>query len=145
MNQSKTSTPTQAASEWGMLSIALIKGLVISFFALQLLLIVASIGISHGSIGEEQMSGAVVASVFLAAFCGGGYTLSKTGKKGLFVGLLQGALLFLLLCLLGFTIYPQTSMANGGLGILFACLSGGAVAKFLVKKKKKIIKNTKKS
>ncbi len=145
MNQTKTPVATKDNSDWALLVLTIGKGVAIAFFTLLLLLLFSAVAISQGSISEENMKGAVLASVFLSALCGGVYTLNKSSKKGILIGVLLGGLLFLLLFILGLCIYPQFSMRNGGGEELFACVCGGAVSKFLIRKKKKIIKNTKKS
>ena len=68
---------------------------------------------------------------------GGGYAVRKVGRRSLLVGLGVGAVLFLLLLTAGLIVYQGASIANGGAGILCACLCGGAIPGLLGRKPKK--------
>lgn len=146
-NQAKNRVTTKGTetTDWGELTLALGKGLGIAFIALVVLLFFGAMAVSQGTVSQENMKGLVLATAFLSALIGGIYVISHSQKTGVFWGILVGGLLFLSLFLLGICLYPGTSIENSGIELLFACLCGGAVSTLLAKKKKKILKNAKKS
>ena len=73
-----------------------------------------------------------VCLVFLF-LCSVGICRSRT----LVMGLCVGAVLFLLLLTAGLLFYPGMSIEEGGVGLLCACLIGGALAGLLGGKPKK--------
>ena len=62
---------------------------------------------------------------------------SRKRRLELLAGLGVGIVLFLLLLTAGLIAYKGTSIANGGAGILCACLCGGAIPGLLARKPKK--------
>ena len=68
---------------------------------------------------------------------GGCFAVRRVGRHSLPVGLGVGAVLFLLLLTAGFIAFDGASIANGGAGILCACLCGGAIPGLLARKPKK--------
>lgn len=143
MNQSKIKGTNQGVvgEEWSTMLWHLGKGVAIAFFSLLILLFLSALAISNGSIVQEDMKGIVLVCTFLSCFLGALFTLSQNKKYGILLGSLVGVLLFFFLYLLGLALYTEVSLHNSGLEILFAAVCGGAIAKFLVKKKK----NTKKA
>jgi len=85
----------------------------------------------------DAMYGAVLAVCVLGALVGGTWAVRKVGSRSLLVGLSVGAVLFLLLLTAGLIVYQGASIANGGAGILCACLCGGAIPGLLGRKPKK--------
>lgn len=122
---------------------AILKGVIIGFVILIILLFFVAIGVSQNIIAPEDMQGASLVTILLSALIGGVYTLSVQKKQGILVGIIVGFLLFLLLFSLGLTFYPQESSFR--FPILLASVCGGAMSKIFVMKKKKMQKNTKKS
>ena len=61
----------------------------------------------------------------------------RPGRPALRVGPGGGAVLFLLLLTAGLLVYDGATVANGGLGILCACLCGGAIPGILGRKPRK--------
>ena len=68
---------------------------------------------------------------------GGCFAVRRVGRRSLLVGLGVGAVLFLLLLTAGLIANQGTSIANGGAGILCACLCGGAIPGLFGRKPKK--------
>ena len=85
----------------------------------------------------EAMYGTVLAACALGAFAGGIYAVRHVEGRSLLAGLGVGVVLFLLLLTAGFIVYQGASVANGGAGILCACLCGGAIPGLLGRKPKK--------
>ena len=76
------------------------------------------------------------AAVFVVLFTTG-TNLWLAMLCSLLAGLGVGVVLFLLLLTAGFIVYQGASVANGGAGILCACLCGGAIPGLLGRKPKK--------
>ena len=73
----------------------------------------------------------------VGAVTGGTFAVRRVSGPSLPVGLGVGAVLFLLLITAGSIAYEGASIANGGAGILCACLCGGAIPGLLARKPKK--------
>ena len=80
--------------------------------------------------------GAVLVCI-LGALVGGTWAVRQVRGRSLLAGLGTGTVLFLLLLTAGLIAYEGTSVANGGAGILSACLCGGAIPGLLGRKHKK--------
>lgn len=135
----KKNTSKQKNNEWE-IPLAAGKGVLVAFVLLMVLLLIAAILISQGHIPQEKMSGVVLAASVLASLLGAMVTVSILQKNGLIYGMVVGLLLFLWLLLIGFLFFSEFSLEHGAVELLFACLCGGAMAKLLVKKKKKILR-----
>ena len=68
---------------------------------------------------------------------GGVSAVRRLGRHALLGGPGVGAVLFLLLLTAGLLVYDGATVANGGLGILCACLCGGAIPGILGRKPRK--------
>ena len=73
----------------------------------------------------------------LGALAGGVYAGRKLGVRSLLSGVGVGAVLFLLLMTAGLLAYEDASLERGGIGILCACLCGGALAGLLTARRPK--------
>ena len=118
----KERRPEELGSQWLNAMCDVLKGGVLAGVTTISALLVCSVLVSAGILPVGAMYGAVLAACALGA---------------LVVGLGVGAVLFLLLLTAGLIVYKETSVANGGAGILCACLCGGAIPGLLGRKSKK--------
>ena len=109
----------------------LMKGGVLAGVVAIVTLLLCAVLVSAGLLRERWMEGAVLAVCVLGALAGGLYAVRAIGRRTLLVGLGVGAVLFLLLLTAGLLAYDTTSMEQGGVGILCACLCGGGLAGLL--------------
>ncbi len=127
----------ETGSPWLNVMIELLKGGVLAgVVSLAALLLCAAL-VSAGMLRERWMAGAVLAVCVAGAAVGGLYAVFRIGERSLLVGPGVGAVLFLLLLTAGMLAYDSASLENGGVGILCACLCGGAIAGILGRKPKK--------
>ena len=124
-------------SEWLNTTCEVLKGGVLAGVTTILALLVCAVLVSMGAVPVGAMYGAVLAVCAVGALAGGTYAVRRVGRRSLRVGLGVGAVLFLLLLTAGLIAYQGTSIANGGAGILCACLCGGAIPGLLARKPKK--------
>lgn len=102
-----------------------------------LVLLLCAVLVSVGVVPVGAMYGTALAACVVGALVGGGYAVRKVSRRSLLAGLGAGAVLFLLLLTAGLIVYEGASIANGGAGILCACLCGGAIPGLLGRKPKK--------
>lgn len=102
-----------------------------------LFLLAASFGISRGWLGEELMYQLTIVGCVLGGFIGGVVAVGRCRSRTLIVGLLVGAVLFLLMLTVGLLFYDNIAPEEGGLGLLCGALCGGAAAGILGGKPKK--------
>lgn len=102
-----------------------------------LALLLCAVLLSIGIVPVDAMYGVVLAVCVAGSLVGGIYAIHKVSGRSLLVGLGVGAVLFLLLLTAGLIVYEESSIANGGAGILCACLCGGAIPGLLARKPKK--------
>ena len=102
-----------------------------------LALLLCAVLVSAGVMPVGAMYGAVLAVCILGAVVGGAFAVRRVNGPSLPVGLGVGAVLFLLLLTAGSIACEGASIANGGAGILCACLCGGAIPGLLARKPKK--------
>lgn len=133
----KERRPKETGSQWlnGMCEV--LKGGVLAGVTAILALLVCSVLVSAGLVPVGATYGAVLAVCVLGAFAGGVYAVRRVEGRSLAAGLGVGAVLFLLLLTAGLIAYQGTDLANGGAGILCACLCGGAIPGLLGRKPKK--------
>ena len=124
-------------SEWLNAMCEVLKGGVLAGVTTILALLVCAVLVSMGVVPVGAMYGAVLAVCVAGALVGGSCAVCRVGRRFLLVGLGVGAVLFLLLLTAGLIAYRETSIANGGAGILCACLCGGAIPGLLARKPKK--------
>ena len=129
----KERRPEELGSQWLNTMCEVLKGGV----AAGVITILALLFVSAGVLPVNAMYGAVLACCVLGALVGGIYAVRRAGGHSLLVGLGVGGVLFLLLLTAGLIAYDGASVANGGAGILCACLCGGAIPGLLTRKPKK--------
>lgn len=100
-------------------------------------LFLASFAISRGWLGEGLMYQLTIVGCVVGAFVGGAIAVGRARSRTLIVGLLVGAVLFLLMMTVGLLFYGSIAPEEGGLGLLFGALCGGAAAGILGGKPKK--------
>ena len=133
----RRSEELHAGSEWLNAMCEVLKGGVLAGVTTILALLICAVLVSVGVVPVGAMYGAVLAVCVLGALVGGTYAVRRVGRRSLLVGLSVGAVLFLLLLTAGLIAYEGASIANGGAGILCACLCGGAIPGLLARKPKK--------
>ena len=133
----KERRPEELGSQWLNAMCDVLKGGVLAGVTTISALLVCSVLVSAGILPVGAMYGAVLAACALGALVGGAFAVRQVGSRSLLVGLGVGAVLFLLLLTAGLIVYKETSVANGGAGILCACLCGGAIPGLLARKPKK--------
>ena len=124
-------------SQWLNAMCEVLKGGVLAGVTALLSLLAGSALVSMGIIPVGAMYGVVLAVCVLGALAGGIYAVRRVDGRSLPAGLGVGVVLFLLLLTAGLIVYRGTSVANGGAGILCACLCGGAIPGLLARKPKK--------
>ena len=100
-------------------------------------LLICSAGISGGWISNRHMVQCTFAGCVLGSLAGGMFAVLRCRVRTLLVGLGVGCVFFLLLLTIGFLFYPGMSVEERGVGLLCACLFGGALAGLLGGKPKK--------
>lgn len=127
----------EGGSAWLNATCEILKGGVLAGIVTIVSLLVCAILVSMGVIPVSAMEGSVLAVCVLGTLIGGVYAVGRSGGRSLLAGLGVGAVLFLLLLTAGLIAYEGVSIANGGVGILCACLCGGAIPGILGRKPKK--------
>ena len=133
----KERRPEELGSQWLNTMCEVLKGGVLAGVVTILALLACAALVSAGVLPVNAMYGGVLASCVAGALAGGTYAVRRVGSRSLLVGLGVGAVLFLLLLTAGLIAYKGASIANGGAGILCACLCGGAIPGLLARKPKK--------
>ncbi len=93
-----------------------------------MVLFFCSLGISAGLLSESHMVQYTFAGCVIGGFSGGLFAVLRCRAKTLLVGLGAGCILFLLLLTIGSILYSDISLEQRGVGLLCACLLGGALA-----------------
>ena len=133
----KERRPEELGGEWLNARCEVLKGGVLAGVTAILALLVCSVLVSVGMVSVGAMYGTVLAVCVVGALVGGTYAVRRVEQRSLLVGLGVGVVLFLLLLTAGLIASQGTSIANGGAGILCACLCGGAIPGLLARKPKK--------
>ena len=102
-----------------------------------LFLLLASVGISRGLLGEDLMYQMTIVSCVVGSFAGGMIAVRSCRTRTLIVGLMVGAVLFLLLLTIGLLFFDTMTPEAGGIGLLCGTLCGGAAAGLLGGRPKK--------
>ncbi len=123
--------------EWLGAMCEVLKGGVLAGVVTILALLLCAVLVSTGVLPVSGMYGAALAACVLGSLAGGTYAVRRVRSRSLLAGLGVGAVLFLLLLTAGLIAYQGASVANGGAGILCACLCGGAIPGLLARKPKK--------
>ncbi|WP_283115434.1 TIGR04086 family membrane protein [Intestinimonas timonensis] len=117
---------------WLQVMTAILLGGLLSLAVCLAVLLLCSIGISKGWLGETSMDKLAIVACVLGGFSGGVLTVKRCGSRALLSGLAAGGAFFLLLLTGGLLFFADTvSMDQGGLGLLSGCLCGGAAAGLL--------------
>lgn len=109
----------------------------VALIACFLFLLLASVGVSRGWLGEDLMYQLTIVGCVLGSFIGGTVAVGRCRSRTLVVGLLVGMVLFLLLLTIGVLFYGSVAPEEGGLGLLCGSLCGGVAAGILGGKPKK--------
>ena len=133
----KERRPEELGGEWLNAVCEVLKGGVLAGVTTILALLLCAVLVSVGVVPVTAMYGAVLAVCVVGALVGGTYAVRRVGLRSLLVGVGVGGVLFLLLLTAGLIAYQGNSIANGGAGILCACLCGGAIPGLLARKPKK--------
>ena len=96
-----------------------------------LFLLLASVGVSSGWLGENLMYQLTIVGCVVGGFAGGLTAVRRCGARALIVGLLTGGVLFLLLLTVGVLFFDAAAPESGGIGLLCGALCGGAAAGLL--------------
>ncbi len=127
----------EAASPWINVMCEMLKGGVLAGVVAMAALLLCAALVSAGLLRESWMDGAVLAVCVTGAAVGGLYAVLKIRSRPLLAGPGVGIVLFLLLLTAGLLAYGTASLEQGGVGVLCACLCGGAIAGILGRKPKK--------
>ncbi len=115
----------------------ILLGGVLALLVCLAILLICSAGISGGWLSDRHMVQYTFAACALGSLMGGAFAVARCRAKTLLVGLGEGGVLFLLLLTIGLLFYPGMSVEERGLGLLCACLAGGALAGLFGGKTKK--------
>ena len=126
-----------SGNEWLNAMCEVLKGGVLAGVVTILALLLCAVLVSIGAAPVGAIYGMVLAVCVLGSMTGGFYAIRRVNGRSLLVGLGVGMVLFLLLITAGLIVYKGASIANGGAGILCACLCGGAIPGLLARKPKK--------
>lgn len=96
-----------------------------------LLLLLASVGISRGLFSQDHMDQITMVACVAGSFLGGVTAVGRCDARSLIVGLLAGAVFFLLLLTAGVIAFRASVPESGGIGLLCGSLLGGAAAGLL--------------
>ena len=110
---------------------AILAGGLLAFAAGLALLLLAAAGVSRGLLDSGLRFQIAVISCVLGSLAGGIFAVRRCPGRGVPVGLCVGGVLFLLQLTTGLLAYPDLSFENGGVGLLFGALCGGAAAGIL--------------
>lgn len=102
-----------------------------------LFLFVCALFISGGYLSQEHTGVLSVCACVLGSLVGGVTAVSRCKGRSLIVGLLTGAVLFLILLTVGLLVYKSVAIEEGGLPLGCGCLCGGAMAGLLGARPKK--------
>ena len=93
-----------------------------------LLLLAASAAIYLGALKESHMDRITLAACVLGTFLGALWAVKRCARRALPVGAGTGAVVLLLLLLVGSLAFHAQPLKNGGVALALACLLGGCGA-----------------
>lgn len=102
----------------------------VALLACFLFLLLASVGISNGWIGEQLMYQMTIVGCVIGGFSGGTAAIRHCRSRALIVGLLTGCVFFLILLTVGVLFFGPAAPEEG-LALLCGALCGGAAAGLL--------------
>lgn len=109
----------------------ILLGGVTAFLLCCVFLFLVSVGISEGYIGTNLQYQCTVVVCVLSSLFGGILAIRQCPSRGLLIGILVGAVLFLIQLSMGLLLYDTVSLEHGGIGLLCGSLCGGAAAGIL--------------
>ena len=124
----RTKRQEESGGAWLGAMCEVLRGGVIAAVAAVLVLLLCAVLVSAGVLREQWMAGMAPAACVLGALFGGLIAVLRLRRRTLPAGLGVGAVLFLLLLTIGLIVFESSSLEQGGIGILSACLCGGALA-----------------
>ena len=125
-------TGEEQGVRWLQVMTAVLLGGLLSLAVCLVVLLLCSVAISNGWLGETSMDKLAIVACVLGGFSSGVLTVKRCGSRALLAGLAAGGACFLLLLTGGLLFFADTvSMDQGGLGLLSGCLCGGAAAGIL--------------
>ena len=110
---------------------AILAGGFLAFAVGLVLLLLAAAGVSRGIVDSGLRFQITVISCVLGSLVGGAFAVRRCPGRGVLVGLCVGGVLFLLQLTTGLLAYQDLAFENGGVGLLFGGLCGGAAAGIL--------------
>ena len=121
--------PDEEQGAWALrcMTQVLIGALVAALVSL-LFLFVCAVFISGGHLSQSHTGVYSVCACVLGSLVGGVTAVSRCKGRSLIVGLLTGAVLFLILLTMGLLLYKSVALEEGGLPLGCGCLCGGALA-----------------
>lgn len=93
-----------------------------------LLLLAASAAVYLGALSESHMDRLTLAACVLGTFSGALWAVKRCARRALPVGAGTGAVVLLLLLLVGSLAFHAKPLENGGAALALACLLGGCGA-----------------
>lgn len=125
-------TGEEQGVRWIQVMTAVLLGGLLSLVVCLSVLLICSVGVSNGWLGETSMDKLAIVSCVIGGFSGGVLTVKRCGSRALLAGLAAGGAFFLLLLTGGLLFFSNSvSMDQGGLGLLSGCLCGGAASGIL--------------
>lgn len=115
----------------------LLKGGILAGVVTVLFMLVGACLISYGILSQDKMEGVVLGGCVIGTMIGAIFAIGPQGNRSIPMGLGVGLILFLLCLTAGMIIYGNESLGSGGVGVLCACLCGGAIGGILRRKGKK--------
>lgn len=116
---------------------ALGKGSAVALFSTLIVLLMCSVMIWVGWLGENILDGGTMCACVLGSLAGAAVSMRGHRELSLSLGFGTGATLFLILFVGGILFYDITPQTKNITEILIACLCGGGIAGFLGRKTKK--------
>lgn len=103
-------------------------GALVAVMVSLLFLFVCALLISGGHLTQNHTGVFSVCACVLGSLVGGVTAVSRCKGRSLIVGLLTGAVLFLILLTVGLLLYKSVAVEEGGLPLGCGCLCGGVLA-----------------
>lgn len=131
-------TGEEQGGRWIYAMTVILLGGLLSLAVCLVVLLLCSIGISNGWLGETSIDKLAIAACVMGCFAGGVLAVKRCGSRALLTGLAVGGTCFLLLLTGGLLFFADAvSIDQGGMGLMSGCLCGGAVAGILSARPKK--------
>lgn len=112
-------------------TLGILMGGVSALAACLLILLLASVGVSKGTLSLAHTYQITIGACVISAFLGSAVAIRRCGERALVAGLLTGIVFFLLLLTVGVVFFQADSPGMGGIGLICGSLLGGAAAGLL--------------